>query len=233
MRNINDIGTEITNALFNAVNNIISFLPNIVAALIIYLIGLFVASLLRTGVTRAMDAMRVNTWLEKAGISQEPTRAIWTKIFGQLVFWTVMVLFLVPAVEALGVPQITRVMNDLLLYLPNVFAAVVIGFIGMILANFLYEIITNAAQGFGERAAGIMANIARYSIIIFTAFIVLNELGVAENLIQILFTGVVATMAIGFGLAIGLGGQEGIRRLIDTGMQSKVFQNKIKPPHQK
>ncbi|MCL5071358.1 MAG: hypothetical protein M1308_10755 [Actinobacteria bacterium] len=111
-------------------------------------------------------------------------------------------------------------MNRFVLYLPNVFASVVIGFIGIIIANIAHEAVQNASSGLGSRVQSILAGLTRYSIIFFTALIALNQLGISPNLIQILLTGLVAVMAIaiglGLGLSIGLGGREKVRETLDS-----------------
>ena len=228
-----NFGTNIGNTFAETLGGIISFLPNFLGGLLILLIGVVIASLLRTITQKALKALRLDRWMGRAGISDEKQQHMWTNIVSQLVYWSVIIMFLIPAVESWGVPQITRVINEFLLYLPNVFAAVIIAFVGMIIANILYQVIRSAAQSIGAKAADIMANIARYGIIIFTVFIVLTELGVAENLIQILFTGFVATVAIATGLSVGLGAKDAVSKLLDQGIQSEMVQSKLSGKNKK
>jgi hypothetical protein len=94
--------------------------------------------------------------------------------------------------------------------------AVVVLFIGIGLARLVYNVVRAATQGLGQSTANTLASVARYAIIFFVALIVLNQLGVASNLVQILFTGIVAMLALAGGLAFGIGGQEKARQLLDS-----------------
>lgn len=226
MNSVNTLGNQITSAFTNALGRIVSFIPQLIAGLIILIIGIVVAALLRTLTRRGLDALNLDRWFAVAGIERDEHKHMWSEILSQLVYWTVFLAFLVPAVESWGVPRITNVLNQLLDYIPNVFAAVIIGFIGLVLANLVSNVIQDAASGYAKRTANLLSSIARYALMIFTVFIVLNQLGVASNLIQILFTGIVITVALGTGLAIGLGGQDAVRTYMSQMLEKKSSREK-------
>lgn len=221
MNSLNSLGYQITSAFTTAMGRIISYIPQLVAGIIILIIGIIIATILKALVQRGLDAIDLDHWFSLAGIEQKQHKHLWAGTFAQLVYWTVFLAFLVPAVESWGVPRITNVLNQLLDYIPNVFAAVVIGFIGLVISNLVGNIVRNAASGFAKGTASLLGNIARYALMVFTAFIVLNQLNIASNLIQILFTGVIITIALGLGLAIGLGGQEPVKNYLLKMMQGK------------
>lgn len=206
---------SITSTLTSSLNSILLFLPHFISGLIILIVGLIVASVAKAIVRRGAQLLNVGRWLERAHIESEQTTAVWVNVLSQIVYWFILLSFLVPTFNAWQIPTITVILNRFILYLPNVFAAVIIGFVGIVVANIAFDAAKNASGGLGDRNSNILANAARYSIIFFAILMALNQLGISSNLIAILLAGVVAMAAIagglGIGLSIGLGGQETIR----------------------
>lgn len=213
-----DVGLTILTVVVNAFSRLISYLPQFIGGLIVLLVGLLIASLLKELVYRLFRVMKVESWLEgltswfeSARVGKATGVSVWSDILAELVRWTVIILFLIPAVEAWGLPQVTTVLNQLLVYLPNVFVAVVVGFVGMGVANLTYDVVSNVSHGMGSTSSQLLAATSRYALIFFTALVVLNQLGVAADLVRILFTGIVAMLALAGGIAFGLGGQDTAR----------------------
>lgn len=213
--NLNFDVTTITDAVTTSIANLVSFIPQFLAGLIVLLIGLVLSALLKDVVISFFRFLGLEKWLdnfskwfEKLKGEKKPGAAVWINLLGELVRWTVVILFLIPAAETWGLPKVTDVLNQILLYLPNVFVAVIVGFVGLAISNLVYEIARNAVSEMGSSSSKLLANIGRYGVIFFTALVVLNQLGVASDLIRILFTGIVAMLALAGGLAFGLGGQE-------------------------
>ena len=159
--------------------------------------------------------------LKKTNITEGKTLSIWKEFFAELVRWTVVVLFLVPAVDAWGIPKISDVLNKLLTYIPNVFVAAIIGLIGAVASHFVSDIVKNGAKAIGSKSSNLLAAVSYYAVLFFTVLVVLNQLGIASSLIQILFTGLVSMIAIAGGLAFGLGGKD-IARDILEGLRKKL-----------
>lgn len=178
------------------------------------IIGLVVAAILHRLIVEFFKVVQVEEWLDEAHIAKAHDVRVWPQIFAEFVRWSTIILFLVPAAEAWGIPRVTEVLNQVLLYLPNVFVAVFIGLVGLAIANIVFDVVMHGIRGIGGSSATTLATVARYAIIFFTALVVLNQLGVAADLIRILFTGIVAMLAIAGGLAFGLGGQDTARELL-------------------
>lgn len=216
------ITTTVTTILANLLASVGAYLPQFLAGLILLLIGLAVAALLKEAVLRILAFLRVEDWFGNVTDWFKSIRAsgagrgkVWTNLLGELVRWTVVILFLVPAAEAWGLPRVTELLNQFLFYVPNVFVAIVIGFVGLVVANLVADIVKHASAGLGSQSANLLSTVARYALVLFTALVVLNQLGIAADLIRILFTGIVAMLALAGGIAFGLGGQEGARRFLD------------------
>lgn len=215
------VAATVSTVVVTSLANLGSYLPQFLGGLVVLLIGLAVAAILREIVLRVLRFVALERWLEK--VSQFLTRPgrrprealLWSDLLAELVRWAVVILFLIPAVEAWGLPRATEVLNQVLFYLPNVFVATVVGFVGLAVANLTHDVVRNASRGLGSESTNLLANLARYALVFFTALVVLNQLGVASDLVRILFTGVVAMLALAGGLAFGLGGQSTARKALD------------------
>lgn len=219
------IGTIVTTSLAG----LGGYLPQFLAGLILLLIGLVVAALLKEAVIRFLKILRiedwfgsVTDWFNQLKSDSGVKRNVWPNLLAELVRWTVVILFLVPAAEAWGLPKVTELLNQFLLYVPNVFVAVVIGFIGLVVANLVSEIVRHASRSLGGTSSNLLAQTAKYALFFFTVLVVLNQLGVAADLVRILFTGIVAMLAIAGGLAFGLGGQDSAKKALDEFLKRVV-----------
>lgn len=208
--------------LVDTVNRIILFIPQLISGFIILAIGWGFASLLRYLAKKAFDLLPVEQLLARVGMDGKRSTGIWSEIVSQVVFWFVFIAFLIPAFDAWQLANVTNLLNQILFYIPSVLAAVIIGFIGYILANVAYNLVKNATGK--SQAASLLGNVAKYSLYVFTALVVLNQLQIASNLIQLLLGGFVAMAALAGGLAFGLGGQDTARELLGRLMGRKPGQ---------
>lgn len=206
----------------SALDSVRLYIPRFLAGLIVLLIGLLVAGLAKSLVLGLLKALRVGKFLVSIKmVKEEGEIKVWETIIAELIRWTLAILFLVPTVEVWGLSKVTDILNQMLLYLPNVFVAVIVGLIGVVFANLTYDVVRNGAKSFGSSVANTLGVLGRYSILFFTVLVVLNQLGVAADLVRILFTGFVAMLALAGGLAFGLGGQDTARDVLQE-LKSKL-----------
>lgn len=222
------IGATITGILGNFFTSLGNYLPQFVAGLVLLLIGLLVAALLKEVVIRFLAFLKVDEWVGSVSSWFDSLRServargkVWVRLLSELVRWTIVILFLVPAAEAWGLTRVTDLLYQFLFYVPNVFVAVVIGFIGLVVARLVSDVVKSASQGLGGTSSNLLSTTARYALFFFTALVVLNQLGVAADLVRILFTGIVAMIAIAGGVAFGLGGQDSAKRVLSE-LQKKL-----------
>lgn len=216
VRKMEVLGEVISRVVSGSLLSLLSYLPQFLAGLIVLVVGLIAANILHKIVLEFFKLVKINQLLVKAKIAKVGDVNVWPELLAQLVRWTTIILFLVPAVETWGVPRVTNVLDGLLFYLPNVFVAVVIGLIGTVIANLVYDFVRHGAHNIGSTSANALGAIARYAILFFTGLTVLNQLGVAAVLIQTLFTGIVAMLALAGGLAFGLGGQDTAKDILKS-----------------
>ncbi|MCL4360046.1 hypothetical protein M1555_02205 [Patescibacteria group bacterium] len=217
----NSVTDVVVKVFLDLLDSVLRAIPQFVAGLVILAVGLISASILKRLVEGILNLLMLDKWAEKANIAKGSEVRVWKEFIAQLVRWTVVILFLVPALDTWGVPRVTEVLDQLLLYLPKVIVAAVVGFVGIVIANLTYDFVKHAVKGLGATSANVVGALARYAILFFTALVVLNQLGVASELIQILFTGIVAMLALAGGLAFGLGGQDTARDIL-KGIRSKL-----------
>jgi len=185
------------------------FLPNLLAALLILLGGWILAKFIRLLVFRFLLAIRFDVAGERAGIDAMLARADIrqspSELVAILVYWLTTLLFVITAINTLGLAAVAELLNRVLLYLPKVIAAVVVLILGLFFANFLSGVIRTAAASAGLAEAQVLATIARYSLIVFTGAITLHELGVGAELVRAAFTIVFGAVGLALALAFGLG----------------------------
>lgn len=217
-----NIITESLSAFISATILFVSaFLPKLLAGFLILFIGIIIASLLRDFLKIIFKYFSLEKWLSTAGIVKSTEVAVWPNLLAEMVRWLTIFIFLISAVEAWGIPKVGDVLQQLLMFIPNVFVVVIIGWIGLMVGRFAHDIVRHGVRGLGSQEALVLGNAARYTIVFFTVLIILTQLGVATELIKILFTGIVGMLALAFGLSFGLGGRDHASKLLDK-LMSKL-----------
>lgn len=211
---------NIANTLLASINKGLltaaAFLPNIIAGIVILLIGIIIASVIKRVVIEVLNVLKVEVYLKKYGIPEAKKEFTWTNILAEIVRWFVLMLFLVPTVEVWGLPQVTTLLNGFLLYLPNVFVAAIIGLVGLVFARLAADVVLASTRELSADVSRTVASTTRVAITVFVLLAVLNQLGVAQDLIRIFFTGFVAMVALAGGIAFGLGGKDVAKGLLDS-----------------
>lgn len=218
-----NVGETLTSSINNAIEAVVNFIPNFVAGLVVLLIGIIIASILKQAVVGLLKALKVESFLKKYGVPELKEEFNWTNILAELVRWFVIVVFLIPTADIWGLERITTVLNQFLLYLPNVFVAAVVALVGFVFARLAHDLVYVSTKKVDPRTAATVATVTRWAINVFVILAVLTQLGVAADLIRILFTGIVAMIAIAGGLAFGLGGQ-GVARDSLEGLKKRLKQ---------
>src|SRR5579863_97266 len=216
-----NIGVSIVNALNDAVKLILTFIPRLVGFIIILVVGLIIAwavskaltfLLRKVGFDRMANRIGLSRFEQRMGITLDPAG-----VLGKIVYWFILLIFLIPAADALGLPAVSNILNTLVAYIPNVFVAILVLFLGTLAATFVADIVRGATASANIGNPSIFAGIARWAIIGFAALIALEQLQIAPALINELFGAIVAAVAIAFGLAFGLGGQDSARKWLNRG----------------
>lgn len=199
---------------------VVQFIPPIIAAVVIFAIGWIVGMILARIVEQVMDVLRINDALKAAGLNDMAREAGITlnagRFLGVLVQWFVVIVFLVASLEILGLERVTIFLQQVvLLYLPQVIVAALIIILAAVVAEVVRNIVSGSARVAGAHSANLAGTVAKWAIWIFAVLAALNQLGVASAFVQTVFTGLVVSLSLAFGLAFGLGGKEAAARTIE------------------
>jgi hypothetical protein len=187
-------------------------IPKILAFAVILIVGWFVAGLIARLAARVLRAVRFNELAERSGFGAFVRNVgVQTDTAGFLATvanWFMRLIVLVVAFDALGLPAVSDVLRQLLLWLPNLAVGIVVLVIGGLLANAAAGVIRGATASAGFRHPDLLANVARASVWVFAIIVAVNQIGIAQELVNTLFMGAVALVVIALGLAFGLGGRD-------------------------
>lgn len=212
-----DVLTQSFQGLFYG---LVAFIPNLIVALVIFIIGWLIGAGLGRIVSQVVTAARVDQALRSVGVDRMLERS-GVKLnsgafLGFLVKWFFIIVFLVAALDVLHLTEVTIFLRTVVLgYLPQVIIAVLILLVAAVLSDAVQKVVASAAHAARLRSANLLASLARWAIWIFAILAALDHLQIANDFIQPLFTGLVVALALAFGLAFGLGGQQAAARVIE------------------
>jgi hypothetical protein len=199
-------------SLKNLWGSVLGFLPSLIGAVIIFIIGLIIASLLEKIVERMITYLKIDTLLRKAEVEAYFERAnmkINVGVFiGKLVYWFITIAFLLAASNILNFTAFSGFLNGLLMFIPNVIIAVLIMLAALVAANFLRQLVTASVASARLNHAKGLGAITWWVVVVFGLLTALPQVGVSINIIQTLVMGLIAMLAIAGGLAFGLGGRD-------------------------
>ena len=196
------------------------YLPKILAAAAVFIIGWLVATILYRIVIEVAKVLKIDEALRTAGLDDAAKEAGFKLQAGRfvatLIMWFVTLVFLVASLDILGLRTVTVFLQQVvLLYLPQVIIAALILILAAIVADAVKHVIVTSARAAGAHAANLAGSVGKWAIWIFGVLAALNQLGIASSFIQTLFTGFVIALSLAFGLAFGLGGKEAAARAIE------------------
>lgn len=212
---MDSVNSVLINTLNGSVASIISFIPSFLSGFIILLIGIIISTFLRQIVKEGLRIVKFEAFLKKYGVPESKDTADWSAILSEIVRWFVIIVFLVPTAQVWGLGKFVDVLNGLLLYLPNVFIAVLLLLVGFVVSKLVYELLIASVRGLSNDSAKSIAMVGRWAVLVFVFLVALNQLGIASDLIRILFAGLVAMVALAGGLAFGLGGKDAAKDIIE------------------
>jgi hypothetical protein len=208
--------TEWSDAMFTSIAAAMALLfsavPKIIGFLVIVIAGWFIASLIEKGLATILRKIRFNDLAQRAGLADFVNKMGMNTdpagMIGLVVKWFVRLIALVVAFDALGLPAVSEVLRQLLLWLPNVVVALVVLVIGGLAARALSNVVRGAASEAGLTNANFLSKVSGMVVWAFTIVVAVNQIGIATELVNTLFMAVVGALALGLGLAFGLGGRE-------------------------
>lgn len=200
-------------SLAAALMTLLAFIPALVGAVILLIIGWILSDVIARLVVALLERVGFETAAQRTGITgfltrtgAHDTRA--GSVLGELVKWFIRLIFIEAAAQAVHLQAITQVINQIILFIPNLIVALVVLMIGAIIARFAGGVVRGSAAEAGLRNPNLLATVAQYAIMAFAIIVAINQIGVAATLVNTLFMAFCGAVALALGLAFGLGGRD-------------------------
>ncbi len=211
--------------------NVLDFLPNLLTSLLILILGVLIAIAFKKIFTRLFRAINLDKLSEKFGVSdifqkwgiKESISSLFLKVIG----WLIVFTFLIVSLRTLNVPTIERFLEELFLYLPNVFIAILILFIGYLLSNFLGRTALIASVNAGLKISGIIGKFVKFTVFALAVTMALEQLGIGKETVLIAFTIVFGGIVLAFAIAFGIGGKDAAKEYLDKRLKGEEEKNDI------
>jgi mechanosensitive ion channel-like protein len=212
---------KVGDSLQNGLDAFIGFVPNLIGFLAILIIGFIIARIVKgivgkglekLGVDRALHSGQLGQYVEKVSPGASPSRLV-----GSIAFWFIFVFVLSAAIGALKIPAVTTFMNQVLAYLPNVIAAVII----FALAGAIAAAVAGLVQKtMGDTSTGkLVSTTVPVLVMAIATFMILNQLQIAPAIVTITYAALLGAAALGMALAFGLGGRDVAGRMLEEAYQ--------------
>ena len=214
---------------------IAQFLPRLAAALGILMAGFAIAKMVERGTDIALHRIGFDRWMREGGVTEAleraGTRLDPSSVLAKLVFWTVMLLVIVLAATALRIEVVSDLFAQLLEFIPNVIAAVIVLVLGILLGEFVKDLVLASAGGL--HGAITLARAAKAAIILLASFMAIEQLDIAEDIVLVFFIAVVGSAALAAGIAFGLGGRDVAAQITREWFdRNRAARNELEHAHQ-
>lgn len=213
------VNQSIQSAYNNVVNQIASFLPNLISALIILIVGWIIASFVSWAIRGIVNKSGIDTAATKLGIVDMFKKAGFNLsiagVIAGAVWWFIMVITFIATADALKLSQVSTFIYQVAAYIPNIIAAALILMIGIIVADALSQVIGKAAAIAKYIPANLVSSFTKWAVLIFSFLAALDQLRIATTLIQILFAGIMLSISLALGLSFGLGGRDLAKNILE------------------
>ena len=216
---VRTMGEAIRASLAGVVTSFLSVLPRLLGFAIVLAVGWVVSSLLARGVTALLRSIRFNDLARRSGLAdfvqKMGLRQDSASVVAGVVKWFVRLITLIVAFDLLGLPAVSVVLQQLLLWLPNLVVALVVLVVGGLAAKALAGLVRGSAAEAGLSNPDVLATVTRITVWCFTVIAAVSQLGIATTVIDTVLIGVVGALALAAGLAFGLGGRDRAAQILD------------------
>lgn len=209
MSSVSSTADSVRQGVGDALHNVIVYIPDFIAALVVLLFGVVVAYVLKAVIVRILRMVKLGNVAKRTHINDVfPGTFDVVELLGDLVKWFFIIVFLLQALTVAHFLQVSGLVQGLLNYIPNVVAAAVVVFVGSVVADLTSRVVVNAARAVGAATSRLLGDISRYAVLALVVFTALAQLGVNTTFLNDLFIAIVAMLALAGGLSFGLGGRD-------------------------
>jgi hypothetical protein len=216
---IQDWSLITTQALQGAWQDILLFLPNLLAAIIIFILGWFVAIWIGKLVAQILNKFQFDSLFEKTGwkeaLNNADMRVEPSSFIGAVCKWTLVIIFLMIVTDIMGWMAFAGLLASIVAWLPNLLVAIIILVVAIIIADIVEKLVKVSTKKMGVSSVNFLGVVVKWAIYIFAGLAVLLQLGITPKIVEVLIMGFVGTLTLALGLSFGLGGKEAAARLIE------------------
>ncbi len=210
---------------------VLNFLPDLLSSILIFISGILLGLILRTIFLRFFRAIRLDKFSERSGIAEmlkkggikEPISLISSRIIG----WLTIISFSILSLRSLNIPVIERILENFILYLPNVFVAAVILLFGYLLSNFLGRAALIAAVNAGIKLSGLIGKLVKLTVFLLALTMALEQLGIGRGTIVIAFAIIFGGIVLALAIAFGLGGRDIVKEYLEKKIKGEEKKDEI------
>jgi len=212
------------NGIFESLNqfwiDVGAFLPNILVAFVLLIVGWIIAKVVRSITIRGLRFLRVDVFAERSGIEgfllKGGVRFTAVTLIAALIYWTILFVVFLAVLNTLGLDVAAELFNRIILYIPNVIVAIALLIFGTLFAQFVQSALFTYLNNIGVGGARLVSGIAKYAIIVFVISIVLEQLAIGGEILVSAFQIAFGAFCLALALAFGLGGRDWAARVIDN-----------------
>ena len=213
------IDKVVVDPLREVVQKLVAFLPNLLTGIVVFAIGLVLAWLVKALVIKIIKLVKLDAAFARSGLTEAlqkmAVRDTPAKLVGRMFYWLVAFIFFILALKVMKVPVIDQLLEKLLLYLPNIFVALIILTIGWLLGNFLGRAALIASVNAGVKLSSQLSKGVKGLIMVFALVMAFEQLGIGRNTMVAAFTIAFGGIVLALALAFGLGGKDQARSFLE------------------
>ncbi len=219
MDHVMDLKNALMGALSSTLNSVGAFLPKLIGALLIWIIGKFVAKSVSWAADKILTKVKFNDVADKIGLGDK-IKASGVKgnasgLLSKLVYWIIMLVVYMLAFNALGLEVVSDLLTSVVQFIPKIIIACILLMVGMFLADFVRDLVKATLKSGSFDNPNLVANIAYYAVMFLAVSMAINTVGIGGDIINTIVTAVFGSLSLGLAIAFGLGGRDAAAKTIN------------------
>jgi hypothetical protein len=210
---------------------IIQFLPMLLSSVLIFIVGLALGLILKNIFLRIFRAVKLDKFSETSGVvellDKGGIKAPVSQIIARFIGWLTIISFLIVALNSLDIPAVEQILEQFILYLPNIFVAAIILLLGYLLSNFFGRAALVASVNAGIKLSGLIGKIVKLSVFLLASTMALEQLGIGRETIVIAFSIILGGVVFSLAIAFGLGGKDIAREYLEKKIKGEEKKDDI------
>ena len=199
---------------------IVSFIPSLLGAIVLFLLGLILAGWLKTLTIKLVNLTKLGGHIKNSAVKEFFKNAQMTQkieiIIGEIIHWLVIILFFIASINILGLTSVSEFLNNIILGIPTLVAAIIILAVGIFIAGFLEKMVKGSLGSQDPAFSRLVGKIVSYATLTLFILAAISQLGIARFFIETTFTGFIAALSLGIGISLGLGSKDLIKSLLES-----------------